>query len=133
MSDKNYEAIWHSCLDSIKERIPEQSFKTWFEPIQAVEFSENELVIEVPNKFFYEWLEDNYITLLRETLHKEIGQEARLKYHIMTPQKKSATSAAVATEDLTMPELETSESIVNPFVIPGIKKIRIDSQLRYSF
>lgn len=133
MSDKNYEAIWHSCLDSIKERIPEQSFKTWFEPIQAVEFSENELVIEVPNKFFYEWLEDNYITLLRETLHKEIGQEARLKYHIMTPQKKSATSAAVATEDLTMPELETSESIVNPFVIPGIKKIRIDSQLKRDY
>jgi chromosomal replication initiator protein len=40
-------------------------FKTWFEPIKSVELTDNALYIQVPSKFFYEWLEKHYVKLLK--------------------------------------------------------------------
>ena len=49
--------VWNNCLSFIKDNIQPQAFKTWFEPIKVVKLSDNILSIEVPSKFFYEWLE----------------------------------------------------------------------------
>ena len=78
-----HEVIWKNCLQYIKERIPHQSFKTWFEPINPLKSSGNILTIQVPSQFFYEWLEENYVHLLREALAKEMGADARLEYSVV--------------------------------------------------
>ena len=51
-------AVWNGCLSVIREEISEQSFRTWFEPIRPIRLQENTLTLQVPNKFFFEWLED---------------------------------------------------------------------------
>ena len=43
---------------------------------------ENALSIQVPSKFFYEWLEEHYVKLLKIALTKELGESARLVYVI---------------------------------------------------
>ncbi|HMP29909.1 MAG TPA: DnaA N-terminal domain-containing protein, partial [Saprospiraceae bacterium] len=48
--------IWNACLDIIQKNVNPQSFKTWFEPIKAIKYEEDVLTIQVPNKFFYEWI-----------------------------------------------------------------------------
>ncbi|MGI9540462.1 MAG: DnaA N-terminal domain-containing protein, partial [Flavobacteriaceae bacterium] len=48
---------WTNCLTFIEDNIPPQAFKTWFKPIVPVKLSDNILTIQVPSKFFYEWLE----------------------------------------------------------------------------
>ena len=75
----NHATVWDNCLHFIKERVPQQSFRTWFEPIKAVQLQENALTIQVPNQFFYEWLEEHYIDLLKKVIKKEIGPEAKLE------------------------------------------------------
>jgi len=75
--------VWSSCLETIKEKINPLAFKTWFLPIKPVHFSGNELTIEVPSQFFYEWIEENYSSYLKQTLKEVIGPEAKLMYSIV--------------------------------------------------
>lgn len=75
--------VWANCLKFIEERIPGQSFKTWFQPIIPVNFRDSVLTIQVPSQFFYEWLEDNYVNLLKEAIKQEIGPEGKLEYSVI--------------------------------------------------
>jgi chromosomal replication initiator protein len=78
-----HEIIWKNCLDFIKERIPNQSFATWFHPIKPLKTEGNVLTIQVPSQFFYEWLEENYVSLLKQSIAKEMGTGARLEYSVV--------------------------------------------------
>ncbi|MEL6559518.1 MAG: chromosomal replication initiator protein DnaA [Bacteroidota bacterium] len=75
--------VWSNCLLYIKEHIPEQSFKTWFAPIIPVRLENQVLTIQVPSQFFYEWLEENYVTVIREAIKKELGDQGRLEYSVV--------------------------------------------------
>jgi chromosomal replication initiator protein len=125
-----------------------QSFKTWFEPIKPVRLNENALTIQVPNKFFYEWLEEHYISLLKLTIRQELGDKGRLEYQIPVGAANKQTVAAVANTfygevptltaspkeiDSYSPGAIDSDSIKNPFVIPGIRKVKVDPQLNPNY
>lgn len=126
----DHNIVWENCLKTIRGNVPPQSFKTWFEPIKPIRLDKDSLTIQVPNKIFYEWLEEHYVDILKTTIRQEIGQRAKLEYQIPVnpaselvhhPRKKVADQAA--------PAFTAAENIKNPFVIPGIKKYKIDSQL----
>ena len=53
---KTAESSWNNCLSFIKDNIQPQAYKTWFEPIKPLKLNDNALSIQVPSKFFYEWL-----------------------------------------------------------------------------
>ena len=146
---KNCKAVWENCLNVIKDNISHQSFKTWFDPIKPVKLNDNVLTIQVPSQFFYEWLEEHYITLLKKTIKKELGAEGRLEYSVIMENSYNNTPAytvnfptsnksATANPLVNMPidlNKGSSKDIPNPFIIPGLKKIKINSQLNenYSF
>jgi len=75
--------VWEACLGTIREKINPLAFKTWFSPIRPMGFSGSELTIEVPSQFFYEWIEENYSSFLKQALKEVIGPEARLMYSIV--------------------------------------------------
>ena len=75
-------SVWTNCLKFVKDNIQPQAYKTWFEPIQAVKLTDKSLSIQVPSKFFYEWLEEHYVKLLKVALSKELGEDAKLVYII---------------------------------------------------
>lgn len=146
---KNCKAVWENCLNVIKDNISGQSFKTWFEPIKAIKLNDNVLTIQVPSQFFYEWLEEHYITLLKKTIKKELGSDGRLEYSVImensfnnTPPftvnfpttNRNATSNPLVNMPIDLNK-GSSKDIPNPFIIPGLKKIKINSQLNenYSF
>ena len=136
--------IWNRCLNVIKDNVHDVSFKTFFEPIIPLNIEGQTLTIQVPSAFVYEYLEENYIDLLRKTIRKEIGTEAKLEYSVVmqneTPSgEKSVTmkmpgkdNSKVSNKPVSLP---IEKKNINPFVIPGIKKLHIDPQLNdiYSF
>ena len=63
--EKNAEKVWANCLKIIQDNINYQSFKTWFEPIKPIKLEKSILTIQVPSQFFYEWIEEHYISLLK--------------------------------------------------------------------
>jgi chromosomal replication initiator protein len=68
--------LWEKILEKVKERVPEQTFTTWFLPTRGAHSSNDTLIVEVPNPFFIDWLEEHYLGILSEAatsiLHKRI-------------------------------------------------------------
>lgn len=140
--------IWDNCLKIIRDNINHQSFRTWFEPIRPLKLKDNVLTIQVPSQFFYEWLEEHYIDLLKRTIKKELGSQGRLEYSILIENSTNhsdpysivmptSNRSATKNPDVSIPlNLKSSSKVIpDPFVIPGIQKVKINSQLveRYSF
>lgn len=144
---KDFNQVWENCLSVIKDNVSLQSFKTWFEPITPLKLNNQILTIQVPSQFFYEWLEEHYITLLRKTIKKELGSEGKLEYSIImengvhnpkpyTVKIPTTNRQALKNEPVAVPiDVNGEKGIKNPFIIPGLKKVNIDSQLNpnYSF
>lgn len=140
---KDHATVWDNCLQTIRRNVPQQSYKTWFEPIKPVRLDNNALTIQVPNKFFYEWLEEHYVSLLKTTIRKELGDRGRLEYQILMANavERSHKNGANGNgkhkgdDDSSFPGSVDTSSIKNPFVIPGIRKMKVDPQLNpdYTF
>lgn len=137
------DTVWSNCLKIIKDNVSLQSYKTWFEPITPVKLNSSVLTIQVPSQFFYEWLEEHYVTLLRKTIKRELGEDARLEYRIVVENSSGQNQPYTVdypnyntgknkNPEVSMP-LVIGNSIKNPFVIPGLKKVNIDSQLNPNY
>lgn len=143
----DHNSVWEACLTVIKDNINHQSFKTWFLPIKPVKLDDNVLTIEVPSQFFYEWLEEHYINLLKKTIRKELGARGRLEYSIVmensqnnsqayTIKVPSSQRSGLNNTAVDMPldiNRGTSKEIPNPFIIPGLRKVKVHSQLIDSY
>lgn len=75
--------LWANCLTVIQDNVPEAAFKTWFLPIVPLSYENKVFTIQVPSQFFYEYLEDKFIDLLKVTLHREIGKDTILQYRVL--------------------------------------------------
>ncbi|HPR61219.1 MAG TPA: chromosomal replication initiator protein DnaA [Prolixibacteraceae bacterium] len=138
---KNHHQIWSDCLSIIKDNVQPISFRTWFEPIKPMKLEGDILTIQVPSPFFYEYLEEQYIDILRKTLKKTIGNNAKLEYNVvMSDHQQSNGSYTVNyptnnnvklnNRPVSVPLKTDANTIKNPFVIPGIQKLHIDPQLK---
>jgi chromosomal replication initiator protein len=76
-------AVWNDCLDIIKQSVDEQSFNTWFKPIIPLRNEGDVLTIQVPSQFFYEWLEEHYVPVLKKAVHEVLGENGRLEYSVI--------------------------------------------------
>ena len=137
-------SVWNNCLAFIQDNIQPQAFKTWFEPIKPIKLTDKALSIQVPSKFFYEWLEEHYVKLLKVAMTRELGSNAKLIYVIkmenkygnkepFTEQIPSSNRTAVGPQELDVPITSKSPELKNPFVIPGIRNIKIESQLNPNY
>ena len=140
------QTVWENCLDFIKDNIQPQAYKTWFEPIVAIKLDNHALSIQVPSKFFYEWLEEHYVKILKVALTKELGVNAKLVYIIkmentygnkqpFTEKIPSSNRSSVYSQQVDIPLKNKNPELKNPFVIPGIRNVKIESQLNpiYTF
>jgi chromosomal replication initiator protein len=80
---KDCDASWNNCLQYIKENVGQQSYNTWFAPIKPLKLDKKVLTIQVPSQFFYEWLEEHYVHLLKHAIDRELGENGRLEYSII--------------------------------------------------
>lgn len=142
-----HQQVWNNCLKVIKDNVPSISYRTWFEPIVPLKLEQNILTIQVPSPFFYEYLEEQYIDILRKVLRKELGHEAKLEYSVVmqnntftnnkpyTVKFPARNSRDLKNKPVPVPIDHEEVTIKNPFVIPGIKKLNIDPRLNptYSF
>ncbi|WP_378188409.1 chromosomal replication initiator protein DnaA [Aquimarina sp. W85] len=138
------QSVWENCLSFIEDNITPQAYKTWFEPIKAVKLTDSALSIQVPSKFFYEWLEEHYVNLLKVSLTRELGEHAKLVYVIkmentygnkkpFTEKIPSANRMSVRSQEVDVPVKSRNPELKNPFIIPGIRNVKIESQLNPSY
>ena len=132
------ETVWSDCLHAIKEQVPEQSFNTWFKPIVPLKLEGHSLTIQVPSQFFYEWLEEHYVQVLKQALHKVIGPEGRLEYSVIVDKGNKNFSPL----SVKLPNKGSSqnsgggmprEDYISPFQLKSVDSLYQNSQLNQNY
>ncbi|MTI61881.1 MAG: chromosomal replication initiator protein DnaA [Firmicutes bacterium] len=85
-SQEELEHIWQETLNKIKEKLSNPSFNTWFSDTKPVHLTENNhLLIEVPNNFIKDWLEQRYLALIGEIIFSLTKNKCTIKF--LTPEE----------------------------------------------
>jgi len=80
--DKKINQIWGDIKTYLGDHLPEHAINTWFEPIKPIAIQKNELVLEVPNQFFYEWIESHYSKHINKATEKLFNNKFLIKFII---------------------------------------------------
>ena len=91
MIEEDHVGLWNRCLKVIRDNVPETTFNTWFVPIIPLRYENKALTVQVPSQFFYEFLEEKFVELLRATHYKEIGEGTKLMYRVLTDKTNNIT------------------------------------------
>jgi chromosomal replication initiator protein len=75
--------VWNDCLEIIRQGVDDQNFTTWFKPIIPLRSEGHVLTIQVPSQFFYEWLEEHYVPVLKKAILEVLGPNGRLEYSVI--------------------------------------------------
>ena len=74
--------LWSQAIAEIKERIGRHNYETWIKPIGFVSRNKNEICLDVPNKFFRDWLTEHYLTQLQEILSTLAKHDVKVVFEI---------------------------------------------------
>jgi len=81
--NEDYNSIWAQCLKVIQQEVDSQNFDIWFKPINPISYQGNVFTIQVPSQFFYEWLEEHYVDVLKKAIQSTMGAKSRLEYSVV--------------------------------------------------
>lgn len=126
--------IWAECLHILGNIVEPQQFDTWFKPVRPVSFQGSTLTIEVPTHFYREYLEDAFLDVLKFTLKRVIGSDAKLLYTIRPVQGQSPVTlpGSASPTPTNRPVAVTTQMSGNPspFIYPGLHPVQIDPRLK---
>ncbi|MCZ7609610.1 MAG: chromosomal replication initiator protein DnaA [Ignavibacterium sp.] len=118
-------SAWKKCLTIIKENVTLMTYNTWFLPIRPVSLDQNTLKVQLPNPFFWEWIDEHFSTIVKKTIYDVLGPNGKLSYII-------ADEKEIKEEDLF-----NSANTSNPVIIKTVetKKPSHETNLnpRYKF
>ena len=72
-------AVWNQALSLVSEKISQKAFDIWLKPLMLLDMDESQLQLEVPNKFFKDWIEENYLSLIKEVLLAKTGRHYSIR------------------------------------------------------
>ncbi|WP_293526116.1 chromosomal replication initiator protein DnaA [Prevotella sp.] len=127
------EKLWDKCLALIHENTTEQQYNAWFKSIVFESFNEESktVLIRVPSPFVYEYLEENYVDLLRKVLTRMFGENVQLSYRIVTDSENKKTQVVEGdepTNENMRPKTRTNAN-ESPNILDASALQEIDSQL----
>ena len=105
----NLATKWNECLEIIRDNVSKATFTTWFADIKPLKYDGTTLTIQVKSNFVYEFLEGNFVDLLRSTLFKVMGDGTQLMYSVLTD-KDNNLSMEVCTENRSTPRTNSANS-----------------------
>src|SRR6267143_509516 len=71
--------VWEKAADRIRNTLGEVCYETWIRPLNFVGLQDRTATVEVPNRFFRDWVNDRYLDLMRESLSAEAGEPVEMK------------------------------------------------------
>ncbi len=86
----NIEEAWTKTVEAIEVKVGSQTFDLWFRPLKLVQLQDQHIFLEVPNKFFKEWIEDHYPGLISETIGGFLKREVAVKFKIFEKKEDPA-------------------------------------------
>ncbi|MFA5322478.1 MAG: chromosomal replication initiator protein DnaA [Smithella sp.] len=88
------DAFWDKTSKIIQEKISKQNFDTWIKPIKIVTMEDQRVQLAVPNKFFKDWLVDNYCSTIKQSLKDAAGLDVDIDFVLLKNQENPKESIA---------------------------------------
>ncbi len=130
------EKLWDKCLALIRENISEQQYNAWFKRTVFESFNEESktVLLRVPSPFVYEYLEENYVDLLRKVLTRTFGMGVNLSYRIVTDSENKKTQVVEGDEptDESLRPRQREHVNESPSLLDSAPQQTIDPQLNPS-
>ncbi len=131
-------SVWNECLRIFEQNVDPKQFNVWFKTIVPVSLEGSTLTIEVPTDFFRSYLEDAYLPIIKKTLRRVIGPDARLLYMVHPVRKENpmtftASHSNVPENKPVMINTFQASSNPGPFVFPGLQKVKINPRLNPAY
>ena len=79
----DHNKLWSQCLEHIGSTVSEQAFETWFQSISMIGCTGEEITLQVPNRFHYEWLESKYSETMSGAIQKVFGLSLKINYSVL--------------------------------------------------
>jgi len=79
---------WKRLLDRARQDIPEQTFRTWLEPTEALSISGNVLSVGVPDQFAADWNESKHAELFTTYGPIALGHPIKVVFRVNEERKK---------------------------------------------
>ena len=73
---------WNKVKKNLQNTQPQHAYATWFEPLVCIGLNDKSLVVEVPNQFFFEWIQSHYKEIIRNEVVKVYGDSVVVKYTV---------------------------------------------------
>jgi len=73
------EELWEQVMEALKNHVNKPSWDMWIKSIRPLGFLENTILVEVPNKFAKEWLEEHYSSLIKHILNLITNEDINFK------------------------------------------------------
>ena len=82
------ESVWDKTTKIIQEKLSKQNFDTWIKPIKIAVMEDKCVQLTVPNKFFKDWLLDNYVSTIKQSLQNVVGLEVDIEFVLAKGKEK---------------------------------------------
>jgi len=89
--------LWSRVQGSLREKLGAQNFEIWIRPIQMGSIQDDFVNLEVPNRYYRDWVAANYGPALNQELEQIIGRPVRLQFHVATKQEEPSPVASEPT------------------------------------
>ncbi|MDR3268295.1 MAG: chromosomal replication initiator protein DnaA [Tannerella sp.] len=126
----NYQLLWHKCLVIIKDNVSEAAFSTWFQPIVPLSYEDKKITIQVPSQFFYEYLEEKYVNVLKMTLYRVFGEGTILNYRVVVGSMSNGGTVDYITDT---PKRQVIQPVKPTTPFTGVAPQDLDSQLNAKY
>jgi chromosomal replication initiator protein len=72
--------LWDSLLTAMADRIGKQDVEIWLKNATPVHLGDGGLLLDVPNRYYADWIADNYVDALSTELKQILGSEVALQF-----------------------------------------------------
>lgn len=100
--------IWQRTKDLLRTQLPNHAYNTWFDPVSSLALNDQELILEVPNRFFYEWIESHYQQSIEQAVSQEFDLEIAVKYTVSPNAKDDRKGALLDSDAVVQPDTALS-------------------------
>ncbi len=92
----NPQEVWNNFLAAVEKKVGGNLFDLWFKPMKLISLDDNRATVEIPNRFFKEWIEDYYPNILEEIIGNICGRQLKIIYNVKNSDQEDVKLRSVA-------------------------------------
>jgi chromosomal replication initiator protein len=110
----NIQEAWTKTIEAIGVKVGSQTCDLWFKPLRLLDLSEDQAVLEVPNKFFKEWIDDHYPGLISETFGTFLNKDISVQFRVFEKKEDPAARKIETRQQNRRSKLASRGIFLNP-------------------